>query len=75
MVTTSPKTIRFDVSKEEEERRALPEPKNYTFEVPIDVIEYKVAPFNYLAINHVAMVGGMTWSGRVYDQATKIPLD
>ena len=54
-----------------EERISSPKPKSYTFHVPITTTEYKAAPFNYQTINQVAIVAGLTKSGRVYDHTGK----
>ena len=74
MITSSPKTIQVEFYKEEEEGNISLKPKNYTFQVPIGVTEYKAAPFDYQAINHAAMVGGLTRSNRIYDQTRKAPI-
>ena len=54
-------------------REAAPAAKSYVFHVPIATTNYKAAPFDYQAVNQtsMAMVGGLTRSGRVYDQNKK----
>ena len=54
-------------------QKTTPTTRSYVFHVPITTANYKAAPFDYQVVNQASMtmVGGLTRSGRVYDQNKK----
>ena len=72
VIGSSPKTFRFEYSKQDKAEQSSPRPKKPLFNVPLALENYKAAPFDYGLTNQLAkqqplMIGGLTRSGRVYD--------